>query len=1375
MLTLIQSNQMEVLSEQLAKLLATPLDETNLLASEHVLVQSPGMSTWLRLEVARHNGIAAALEFPLPSSFIWQLCHTLLPDVPKDNAFTKPAMTWKLMDLLPRLLDDADFAPLANYLTTELATELAPELAPELATEIKPDQAAAAPDSRSQAIVLSAAQDAIKRYQLCSRIADIFDQYLVYRPEWILAWEQNKPLTSLDNKLKLDDSQLWQPKLWRALIDYNRDELGASPYHRANLHESLLEALADEQSSVANLPQRLFVFGISSMPPQTLEILHQLAGRIPVVMLALSPCEHYWGDIIDPKTRARMALQYADKKQLAQDWESSLEVGNPLLANNGKLGRELLDLMLALPSEHTDFGYDCYVKPWDINLHSDDENDAVPVNTPQNAKLLHGVQYDILQMETLGVSLGPDAALYNNIPNRRLLQPDDDSITIRTCHSPLREVETLHNHLLAMLSRCPQLHPKDIVVMMPDVAAYAPYIDAVFGTANAEASGIDGARQQGNSYIPYAIADRGAAAESPLINSFLSLLNINQSRFALTEIMGILEVPAILRRFKLSGDELSQIRLWLDEANVRWGRDEHSRAALNLPAFEQNSWAFGIRRLILGYAFHDGAPLYQDTLLVPGLEGQSAQALGKLMNFLETLDDYRALFAAPCTTSSRLFELQTLLQDIFEADDDEREEIQAINEAIAKLSEELNGAGHQGMLDIEVLKIWFNQRLSESRVGQRYLAGSVNFCTLMPMRSIPFNMVCLLGMNDGDYPRVQHPVGFDLMAHFGAKKGDRSRRADDRYLFLEALLSAREQLYISYIGQSERDNSERIPSMLVSELIEYCQLCYLTPEMKEQLSKLDEEQILALSKPCDDALLARLIQAQPLQPFDPKLFRDNQALGIALQQSYHSQWCPPSTPANKTTTAPASAAASGSASAETSVNTWVMNSSGRFLGPNQSLPQSILADSLWPQWHSDLEERAVFAATDAELELSALLRFFRNPSQFFFNRSLKVDLSLDIQADDNDEPFSLNALERYLLQAKLLDKILAPDLDTSDLDNNGDDRKKTPEASLTQALKAAGSLPMAPFDELLLSQYQRDMAPLIGRVQFMRGEQCEPRSLNLELEFSFSPGQILANSLELSEISLEPALINSPELAHNAAQAPLKLTLLGRIDDILPKGLINYRPGAAHGRDLVRVYLRHLCLNASGQQQTSYLLDMAQFHSFAPITPAHATAQLKAFILAYIQGQTRPLCFMPRTAFAYVEAPGSHQEKLIAAQKLWRDEQNQLGEGFEPHNHRLFRFPDDFTESGFGAIATTLLSPMLSLYHKGKLSELEDFVSQAAVGHSEVNMGEVEKSAAEQIPVNQLAVNQSPVDQSAVNQSPVNQNVGRTADDAVTSKGERHD
>ncbi|MFA0519883.1 exonuclease V subunit gamma, partial [Vibrio sp. 10N.222.55.E8] len=119
--------------------------------------------------------------------------------------------------------------------------------------------------------------------------------------------------------------------------------------------------------------------------------------------------------------------------------------------------------------------------------------------------------------------------------------------------------------------------------------------------------------------------------------------------------------------------------------------------------------------------------------------------------------------------------------------------------------------------------------LSGARISQRFLAGQVNFCTLMPMRSIPFKTVCLLGMNDGVYPRSMPPEGFDLI-NGRSRPGDRSRRDDDRYLFLEAILSAQECLYISYVGRSIQDNTERVPSVLVSELIEYCQQNYCLSE-----------------------------------------------------------------------------------------------------------------------------------------------------------------------------------------------------------------------------------------------------------------------------------------------------------------------------------------------------------------------------------------------------------------------------------------------------------------------------------------------------------------------------------------------------------------
>lgn len=1262
MLKLIQSNQMEVLCAHLGAYLSQPTAPTRLLSHEHILVQSPGMSTWLRLEIAKQNGIAAALTFPLPSSFTWQLCHSLLPNVPKDNAFTKPAMTWKLMQLLPELLADDAFGPLRHYLGHVPYTQ--------------DDN-----DSwQENTYTKTVPENEIKLYQLCGRIADIFDQYLVYRPDWILAWEQTHDNNALAAQPKLNDDQQWQPILWRALIAYNRDVLKQSHYHRANLHSSLIAALADPTTSLAALPERLFVFGISSMAPQTLDVLYHLATRIDVVMLSLSPCRHYWGDIVDPRHRARMALQYANKRQLAEQWEDKLEVGNPLLANNGKMGRELLDMLLALPNEHCDFGDDMYCEPCED-----------PNAPDSNVSMLHGIQFDILEMQTLDSVLGPDTALYQNVAKRRVLRTNDESIQIKSCHSPLRELETLHDHLLSLLSQDPQLQPKDIVVMMPDVAAYAPYIDAVF------------AAKQGLHFIPYAIADRGAAQESPLINSFLNLLGIHQSRFGLTDILSILEVPAILRRFQLDDDDLQLIRRWLDDAGVRWGRDQHSRQKQHVPPFEQNSWAFGIKRLILGYALSDDAPLYQGNLIVTGVEGQAAQALGKLLNFIETLDNTQQILSTAQPANQRLVELTNLLNDFYQTDDDEREQLQDIRNAISALETELTSASQYDLsfantpaiglnLSIEVLQQWFNQRLTESRVGQRYLAGSVNFCTLMPMRSIPFKVVCLLGMNDGVYPRVQHPVGFDLMAHFGARKGDRSRRLDDRYLFLEALLSAREQLYISYIGRSERDNSERIASMLVSELIEYCQLCYVPQALLSTVNSAQETETetetshtditsttaaILSSQMAERALYDAIVSHQPLQPFDAVLYQDNSQAQLSataqifprgIKQSYSQQWCPPS-PANREHSASLELASS---SVSLGVNS--VNRSARFIPADTRIV-------LEPQQASQMDAANNSNQPDT-LDVSALIRFFRHPSQYFFNRTLKVDLSLNIQADDNDEPFSLTALERYLLQAKLLDNCLKQPNATSE--NPHLTTNIEPNTDLLQRLKASGSLPMQPFDDLLLRQYQQDIQPLVGRTLFLKGDVA---SQHVDIQLTL-------------------------ELQHPESR---QVCLVGRIDDVSPKGLINYRPGSAHGRDLLRLYLRHLCLMAMGKQHTSYLLDMGHFHALSPITADNAQQLLSELISLFYQGQSYPLCFMPKTSMAYASQEGEHLERLAAAQTEWLDEQGLLGEGTDPHYQRLFSFPDDFSEAEFGHLARRIFEPLLSLYHKDTLAKLDDFVMDAVV------------------------------------------------------------
>lgn len=981
MFTLVQSNQMERLAARLAAELSH--DCGKVLSPEHILVQSPGMATWLRLEIATRNGIAGALEFPLPSNFIWSLCYALIPGVPKENAFTKEAMTWKLMALLPRLIEAPHFEPLKDYLTQE---------------------------------------SPLKLFQLAGRIADIFDQYLVYRPDWILAWEQNidaapqKPLFSLDsynkdapltinpfaNQTEVADNCRWQPILWRALVQYNRDELGHSHWHRANLHAQLVKALHDPATSMHALPSRLFVFGISSLPPQTLEVLHALGCRIPVTMLSLSPCRQYWGDILDPRQRARLALRYSEDKMLPAHWEDTLEVGNPLLAANGKMGRELLDLVFSLPETHLDI-------------------DDSEYQTPKDDTLLGRLQADILDMQVAGSPLCATLERYQQQEGKLPLSPTDNSLCLRSCHSPLREVETLHDHLLAMLSGANgSLAPRDIVVMLPDVAAYAPFIDAVF------------ASKRGEHYIPYAIADRGAAQESAIIHGFLTLLDITDSRFGLTEILSLLEVPAVMSRFGLDEEELARLTGWLEQAGVRWGRDAKSRESLGLPAFDKHSWAFGIRRILLGYALGDDADFYQGTLPFSGIEGQQAQCVGKLLDFIEVLDNFARDFSAALSLDKKFELLLTLLTTLFEAEETSIDDIGQIRETLIQTKEMLLQAGELDSLPLEVFKAHLGSKLTESRVGQRFLAGSVNFCTLMPMRSIPFQVVCLLGMNDGVYPRVQHPVGFDLMARTGARRGDRSRRLDDRYLFLEALLSARSQLYISFVGRSERDDSERTPSMLVSELLDCCELSAF------------------IAGAADASLAPRLIQQQPLQPFDVKLFQQVDTSNSAtLTTSFAAQWCP----------------------------------------ANVLAPRPFIDGPLCEaEQHSDKNSED---SDDNTLDIASLIRFFRDPVKFFCQRRLRLDLSLRLDALDDAEPFELNALERYQVQQQMLESALAVDasLEPGTLDNLG------------ERLGGQGLMPMAPFDSLMFRGYCRDLAPLLERSRFLMGDAAaETLSLNLPLQ-----------------------------------------------------------------------------------------------------------------------------------------------------------------------------------------------------------------------------------------------------------------------------------
>lgn len=732
------------------------------LENEVILVQSNGINQWLKLALARDAddggcGIAAALDIKLPARFFWQVYRAVLgkEQVPESSPFDRPLLTWRLIRLLPQLLTEPVFAPLARFLKDD--------------------------------------GDMRKLHQLAQRLADLFDQYQVYRADWLEDWGNGLDVlrTSRKGSDPLPENLLWQPQLWRALLaDVPENQRNTS---RAALHQRFLhhaQTLSEHQRP-AGLPARLVVFGISSLPQQSLEVLAVLGRWTHIFMCVHNPCEHDWSDIIADKDLLRAERMRQQRKPGMPPVMNDDELhqhAHPLLAAWGKQGRDYIGLLNEYDNHESYASQLAPVIPR-IDLFTSNGTDT----------LLHQLQEDILQLRPLAETKGYWPPL----------NAQDDSLRFYITHSAQREVEVLHDRLLAALAADPTLRPRDIIVMVPDINGYAPHIQAVFGlTARSDPR-----------YIPFTVADQGPRQNNSLLGALERLLNLPQSRFAVSDLLDLLDVPSVRQRFAIEEEQLPLLHRWIRAANVRWGLHAEQRQSLELPLSpEQNSWFFGLQRMLLGYAVGSGEA-WGNIEPLDEIGGLDAALIGPLSHLLSFLDEtWRQLRepAAPQVWGERL---RAILSQYF-AQDDEGEDgfiLVRLHTELDTWLEACESVDLQAELPLSVVRDHWLAQFDQSGLTQPFFGGAVTFATLMPMRAIPFRHVYLLGMNDGDYPRNRVPMDFDLMGR-DYRPGDRSRREDDRYLFLEALLSARERLHISWVGRSIHDNTERPPSVLVAQL-----------------------------------------------------------------------------------------------------------------------------------------------------------------------------------------------------------------------------------------------------------------------------------------------------------------------------------------------------------------------------------------------------------------------------------------------------------------------------------------------------------------------------------------------------------------------------
>jgi len=694
----------------------------------------------------------------------------------------------------------------------------------------------------------------------------------------------------------------WQALLWRALT------AGLTQRHRARL-------LAEFRDGIGSVPlknqARISLIGIPTLPPFHLEVLSRVALHTEVNLFLLNPCREYWGQIVSERELARL-------EQRGMDQGEWYETGNPLLASWGKLGREFFESIIG----------DC----------GDPERTESFAEIPADS-LLHTIQGDILDLRDL--------------TGKRQVTGDDLSVLVHSCHSPMREVELLYDTLLSLFEAGSDLSPRDVLVMTPDIERFAPYISAVFDTP--EGVGVR---------IPYSIADRSLMNEGESAQALLAILRLCGGRYGVSTVLDILESPPVARRFGMTGDDLETVRDWLRAANIRWGIDAAQRGEQGLPPFRENSWEAGLDRLLLGYAMNgEGQCFFNGILPFDDMEGGVALVLGRFLAFCKTLFARSRALAQPRGLAPWVEAIREILADFFLPDEEGERELLSLIELAGKLGECAADGGFAGEIGIEVVRYWLEERLGKAERGFGFLTGGVTFCAMLPMRSIPFQVVALIGMDDGAFPRRNPSQGFDLMAR-SPRRGDRSQRDEDRYLFLEALLSARQRLHISYVGQSIKDNSEIPPSVLVSELTDY-------------LAKGFETDGTA----CGSAL------RHPLQPFSPRYFHD---------------------------TPKASAADDIQARRLFSYSEQNFQGALARLAP-QRAPLPFIAAPL-PVW-----------GEEENLTLKALVDFLCNPARELLRRRLGIRVEQGTEPLEECEPFSLPALVKYQLEQEIVAALLAGD------------------------------------------------------------------------------------------------------------------------------------------------------------------------------------------------------------------------------------------------------------------------------------------------------------------------------------------------------------
>ncbi|VFP84387.1 RecBCD enzyme subunit RecC [Candidatus Erwinia haradaeae] len=891
MIILYHSNQLWMLKKLLCReIKEKPLH--NPLCPEVVLAPSSNIVQWLKISFAEEFGISANIDFPSSENFIWDMLNRVLPMCSRKSGFSRLSMRWKMRAIFSSLLLDERFFMLHHYLIDDKENH--------------------------------------KLFQLTSCMASLFKEYLVHHPQWLYQWEH------FQREATLGEAQMWQAPLWIALVAYTCQITGQE-WGFADLFQKFISILKHSIICPPNLPERVFIFGLSTLP---ISYIEALGVHIDVHIFFENPCRYYWGNIKDHVSLTTIQhhhrYHYIDHHPMPQfrDAESvsslfntvgEQKLSNPLLSSWGQAEKENLFFVVQSAAKEV-----CAFIDMD------------PCN------LLQILKRDILELEDHSL-LGLKRNETMDSRGKRVISLDDCSIEIHLCCSLYHEVEVLQDQLLAMMVDDPALTVRDIMVMAADINLYVPFIEAIFSPV------VSGRG------LPFYISNNQLIQNNPSTKVFHILLRLPESQFTAEEVLALLEFPAVAQCFGINKEGLLLLRRWIPESGIRWGLDDQSMHDCDIVITTQNTWQFGLTRMLLGYAINSEAGEWNGILPFDESSGLIAALAGNLSEFIMCLKKWRNRLIEPLSLSNWLPICRHILDDFIKKNADNEQELAFIEDHWNRVINHGIQALYHDTVPLSRLRDELDLYFNEQSIRNPYLPGAINFCTLRPMACVPVKVVCLLGMNEGVYPRTILPLSVDLThdkgVHTHTQKDNNSYWNSEKYTFLDALHKASKKFYISYVNKSIHDNTVCYPSLLVSELMEYISYSFVLSQ--------DIEKDIASSSV---ALTKHLQHVHHRIPIAHQNFFDwGQSCGV----------CSP----------------------------WL-----------------LVSQTKDPLYHN-LSRIALQEAT-TKLSIDTLINFWRHPVRRFFQLRLNTTFERDTITVSDTEPFVVDNITRYQVDSQLLQALM---------------------------------------------------------------------------------------------------------------------------------------------------------------------------------------------------------------------------------------------------------------------------------------------------------------------------------------------------------------